>query len=321
MKKQKMTFDEAKKYLRKFKNETWVFTQNKKGYGRPNFGSDKKGQWWTGNWVGELQQEYSRIGHWIPDENKLYLGTRSKLDPKTVGFDGKGNLRFKIPMDKVEEIEIDQKSIGKLKGKKVLSGLLRPEITSVQIYTYWPKTAEELKSQKPKKGRANSGSTSRGGNNSEMQNLLAALENPKAPEDLVNQVKREVWCRGSAHKNFKAALVKHWGNKCAVTGMSNRELLVASHIKPWAVSEPKEQISPHNGILLAVPIDKLFDKGFISFNDNGVLIFHKKSHTRYLSDAALRCFGLSREEKPKLVKALHLKQKEFLKYHRSKIFD
>jgi len=72
---------------------------------------------------------------------------------------------------------------------------------------------------------------------------------------------------------FRDALMEFWDGRCALSGMAlPRELLRASHAKPWAQSSDKEKLDPFNGLLLAVRYDALFDKGFIAFDDEGRLL-------------------------------------------------
>ena len=47
--------------------------------------------------------------------------------------------------------------------------------------------------------------------------------------------------------------------RCCVTGISQREILVASHIKPWAESTPEERTDVHNVLCLNTFHDGLFD--------------------------------------------------------------
>jgi len=49
--------------------------------------------------------------------------------------------------------------------------------------------------------------------------------------------------------------------------------LVASHIKPFIDSEPHEAYDPNNGLLLSRNMDILFDQGYISFRDDGKIIY------------------------------------------------
>ena len=53
------------------------------------------------------------------------------------------------------------------------------------------------------------------------------------------------------------------------------QLLVASHIIPWASNET-ERMNPENGICLSSLYDKAFDKGLISFTNDGKVIFSDK---------------------------------------------
>jgi putative restriction endonuclease len=65
--------------------------------------------------------------------------------------------------------------------------------------------------------------------------------------------------------------VQLFESSCRVTGVTAENLLVASHIKPWAASDDLERLDGNNGLFLAPHIDRLFDKGFISFTKSGKL--------------------------------------------------
>jgi putative restriction endonuclease len=60
--------------------------------------------------------------------------------------------------------------------------------------------------------------------------------------------------------------------KCRLTGVNFKPLLVASHIKPWKDSTNEEKLDGNNGLLLSPHVDKLFDKGYISFSDDGEVL-------------------------------------------------
>ncbi|WP_144005858.1 HNH endonuclease [Helicobacter cetorum] len=59
---------------------------------------------------------------------------------------------------------------------------------------------------------------------------------------------------------------------CPFTMVNDEHLLIASHIKPWIKCDDKEKIDPKNGIILTPTYDKLFDRGFISFDENKRLL-------------------------------------------------
>ena len=63
--------------------------------------------------------------------------------------------------------------------------------------------------------------------------------------------------------------------KCMVEKLSF-PILIASHIKPFIQSGEDEAYDPNNGILLSQNLDGLFDKGYISFEDNGSIIISNK---------------------------------------------
>lgn len=70
---------------------------------------------------------------------------------------------------------------------------------------------------------------------------------------------------------FRADVIKRWGGQCALTGLQNVNLMVASHINAWALSNNAERLDVENGLLLAPHIDRLFDQGLISFSETGAL--------------------------------------------------
>ncbi|WP_316799055.1 MrcB family domain-containing protein [Pedobacter frigidisoli] len=95
--------------------------------------------------------------------------------------------------------------------------------------------------------------------------------------------------------------------KCRLTGISELTFLIASHIKPWCKSNDQEKLDGNNGLLLSPHVDKLFDKGFISFsNDGNVLI----------KDEAKEVFE-SWNLKVANVGSFNKKQQEYLAYHRA----
>lgn len=70
---------------------------------------------------------------------------------------------------------------------------------------------------------------------------------------------------------FKKALLAI-EKKCCLCGMSDERFLVASHIKPWIQSNHKERLDVNNGLLLCPNHDSIFDKGYISFGQDGTIL-------------------------------------------------
>lgn len=70
--------------------------------------------------------------------------------------------------------------------------------------------------------------------------------------------------------HFRDALMTYWHGCCPLTGISNPELLRASHIVPWADCESDQQrLDVHNGLLLSSLWDAAFDAGLVTFDELG----------------------------------------------------
>lgn len=69
---------------------------------------------------------------------------------------------------------------------------------------------------------------------------------------------------------YRQDLFSQFGH-CPFSKIDDEKLLIASHIKPWAVCDEHEKVDPNNGFMLSPLYDKLFDKGYISFENNGQL--------------------------------------------------
>lgn len=72
------------------------------------------------------------------------------------------------------------------------------------------------------------------------------------------------------HSLFSDRVTQNFEGRCCLTGIAERELLVASHIVPWA-EERKFRLDPSNGLLLESRYDRLFENGFLSFTDELVV--------------------------------------------------
>lgn len=100
---------------------------------------------------------------------------------------------------------------------------------------------------------------------------------------------------------------------CRLTGVTDVRLLRASHIKPWAKCSNSERLDGHNGLMLTPSADHLFDKGFISFSEEGQILVA----TDYIEHADLKRMGLML---PGNVGPFSRRQKLYLVYHRENVF-
>ena len=110
---------------------------------------------------------------------------------------------------------------------------------------------------------------------------------------------------------FREELLKSYG-KCVLCDIKKRELLIASHIKPWAESEPNEKLDVDNGFLMCPNHDRIFDKGYITFDDDGKIIISDRlteNDRVYLNVDSTMHIELTESNK------------KYLKFHREKVFD
>lgn len=112
---------------------------------------------------------------------------------------------------------------------------------------------------------------------------------------------------------FREKLIKDFKGECAVTGITEADLLIASHIKPWKVCNNQERLDRHNGLLLSALADRLLDKGFITFDENGAL-----DVSASLSNEDQERCGIRGWSNLKL--KLTDKSKCYMEYHRTSVF-
>lgn len=100
---------------------------------------------------------------------------------------------------------------------------------------------------------------------------------------------------------------------CPITGITDRRILTASHIKPWRVSNNNERLDKNNGFIFSPTIDKIFDIGLISFeNDKSLLV------SKALDKANVISIGI---EPKRVYDKLPLENRiQYLEYHRNFIF-
>ncbi|MCL1958937.1 MAG: HNH endonuclease [Spirochaetes bacterium] len=112
---------------------------------------------------------------------------------------------------------------------------------------------------------------------------------------------------------FREALFKYWKNCCAVTSLDIPEMLRASHIKPWGdCDNDSDRLNVYNGFLLSANYDALFDKGLITFDDKGVIIYSNRLNKRQIID-----IGGDRYKSLHWIDERHL---PFLEWHRNHVF-
>ena len=139
-----------------------------------------------------------------------------------------------------------------------------------------------------------------------LEEFRAAVENlPKSTEAerlVIQRVGQDI---------FRDRLMTYWQGRCPLTGITDPALLRASHIIAWKdCASDAERLDVHNGLLLSALWDAAFDRGLVTFDDDGQPQFSVK-----LSDAArleLRWYAPL---------PLNAKLRSRLKWHRTSLFD
>lgn len=106
---------------------------------------------------------------------------------------------------------------------------------------------------------------------------------------------------------FRNKLIDYW-HGCSISAYAHFDMLVASHIKPWKDADNSERINVYNGLLLLPNYDKLFDRGYISFEDNGHIIY-----SSYIDNNDKRLLGMDNSLHLTKIEVYHI---PFLRYHR-----
>ncbi len=111
---------------------------------------------------------------------------------------------------------------------------------------------------------------------------------------------------------FRSMILSSYDNKCCITGLSSRELLVAGHIRPWGLDE-KNRMNPENGLSLNALHDKAFETGLIT-----ILPSYKIKVSPVLrksKDESIKNYFLKYDNQSITPPRKFFPAKEFLEYH------
>lgn len=92
----------------------------------------------------------------------------------------------------------------------------------------------------------------------------------------VQGIEREAIVRVRVNQSFfRRRIISAYEFRCCVTGMTACELLVASHIVPWA-QDIANRLNPRNGLCLNALHDRAFDRGLMWVDENFVVHFDER---------------------------------------------
>ena len=116
----------------------------------------------------------------------------------------------------------------------------------------------------------------------------------------------------NGHGKYRAKLSKV-ENSCRVTGITDKQFLTASHIRPWRKCDDQQCLDGNNGLWLAPHIDRLFDRGWITFDPSGNLLCS--------NDKVREILELWGVEPDTSIGALNETQLSYMKYHNEEIYQ
>lgn len=142
--------------------------------------------------------------------------------------------------------------------------------------------------------------------NTNYESLFGKIES----EMLVGEEKERLVKQRSNQGVFRNKMIGKY-KKCCLCGVKQVDLLIASHIKPWSKSNKFEKLDTNNGLLLCPNHDSLFDKGLISFTDEGEILISKslEVESRIFLNVNAHMYI-----------EIHNEMKKYLKFHRENIF-
>lgn len=115
---------------------------------------------------------------------------------------------------------------------------------------------------------------------------------------------------------FRNIVLATYNNSCCITGISNTELLIASHIVPWSMDE-KNRLNPMNGLCLNALHDRAFDVGLITISATDYSIIISPKLKKHNSNPSIKHNFISFDKKSIQLPDKFLPSKESLKKHNS----
>ena len=133
-----------------------------------------------------------------------------------------------------------------------------------------------------------------------------------ADKEVEEAVATEVWRLQKARRGqsrFREDVMSYWSGACPLTGIREPDLLRASHIVPWNRCESEsDRLDPDNGLLLSAHWDAAFDRGLVSFDDEGAVM-----STTQISKATMAHMSENREVR---IDGLNSRHRHNLAWHR-----
>lgn len=146
---------------------------------------------------------------------------------------------------------------------------------------------------------------------------IKPINAPKIPTG-ETETRREIKVR-RVQSFFRRTVLQSYNHRCAISGLAIPQLLVASHIIPWAEDENR-RAQPTNGIALNALYDKAFDRHLISFDADFALVISQKLKQQS-DDKVIQDYFLDYEGKKLQMPNRFFPDVDALKKHRERMVE
>ena len=117
---------------------------------------------------------------------------------------------------------------------------------------------------------------------------------------------------------FRKSILASYNYTCCITGLQERQLLIAAHIRPWGEDE-KNRLNPCNGFTINALHDKAFENGLITITEDYRIkissMLKKQGKNAFVFESFIRY-----DNKEMILPTRFLPDPEFLKYHHQERF-
>lgn len=123
-----------------------------------------------------------------------------------------------------------------------------------------------------------------------------------------------------ARKFFRKSVIAAYEGRCCISGMEIPQMLIASHIKPYALSDDRtEKANPANGLLLNAFYDRAYDQGLMTVLPNLTIKISSQVKDKYTDPVTQNWLYSVEGTKIKRPRRFAPKR-ELLEYHNENVF-
>ena len=152
---------------------------------------------------------------------------------------------------------------------------------------------------------------------SELELELEFENDAHLPDDFTGETRQVLTTQRIKQNFFRRAVLSSYRGRCCMSGLSDPQLLIASHIVPWS-SDKANRLNPSNGLCLSAIHDRAFDKGLISLTDDGRVMLSDEIRKR--DEVFVKTVFLPLENKLIEMPERFTPDHAFLHHHRTAIF-